>query len=307
METNKKSLLIGIFIVGAVAIFVALIWILGSGLIFSNNITYVMYFNESAKGLRKGAKVAFKGVSVGEVSEVNVILDSQTFLAKNQVIVTIDKNRLKTNSDNMFDFGMSAKKITNLLIKKGLRAQLQTESIVTGVLMINLDFDKSIPIKLSGKNEDFIEIPTKPSGLSQITQTLDKIKFDQAISKLTQILDNVDQFTSKGTLGKTIENLNVAVVELQKTTKQIGSVFEKMNGKISPIMDDVKMMTENASKTFEELQEFTNGLNGMVGDDSKFRYKLEETIESIDRASKSLSTLSDYLTRNPEAIIYGKK
>lgn len=307
METNKKSLLIGLFIVATSTIFVVLIWILGSGLIFSNKITYVMYFNESVKGLRKGAKVAFKGVSVGEVQEVNVILDSQTFLAKNQVIVTIDKNRLKTNNEDLFDFGMSTKKMTNLLVDKGLRAQLQTESIVTGVLMINLDFDKTVPVKLFGRNEDFIEIPTKPSGISQITQTLDKIQFDQAIAKLMKILDNLDNFTSQASLGSTIKNLDSAIVELQKTTSYAGNVLKKVDKEIDPLVVDVKDVIQNTTQTFKDLQKTINGLNDIVGEDSKTKYKLEETIESINRASKSISTLTDYLTRHPDAVIYGKK
>ena len=141
MDTNKKALLIGTFIVFITAIFIMSVGVLGSGSFFTNKVKYIMYFNDSVKGLKKGAKVAFKGVTVGEVHEINIVLNQASFEAVNQVFVQIDRNRLKSYDDRLFDFGYGVKKMTQKLIKKGLKAQLQMESIVTGALMINLDFD----------------------------------------------------------------------------------------------------------------------------------------------------------------------
>ena len=94
MDTNKKALLIGIFIVLITAIFIISVGVLGSGSFFTNKVKYIMYFNDSVKGLKKGAKVAFKGVTVGEVHEINIVLNQASFAAVNQVVVQIDRNRL---------------------------------------------------------------------------------------------------------------------------------------------------------------------------------------------------------------------
>lgn len=306
METNKKAFMIGMFMLLSVILMIILVGVIGSGAFFSNKVKYVMYFNESVKGLRKGAKVAFKGVSIGEVVEVNIVLDQKTYVAENQIIVQVDRNRLKTYNDSLFDFGYGVKKMTKMLIDKGLKAQLQMESIVTGVLMINLDFNNNVPIKLLDHNTDYIEIPTMTSGLSQITQTLNKIPLEQMLSKLAKILDNVDELTSNNSISNITKDLDATIRNLKKATSEIGKVFEKLDGEIIPIMNNVNEMVKNADDTFKEFKLVVDNLEGMTDSDSKFRHQLDKTMESMARASKAVETLTDYLNRHPNAVIYGK-
>ena len=306
MDTNKKALLIGIFIVLITAIFIISVGVLGSGSFFTNKVKYIMYFNDSVKGLKKGAKVAFKGVTVGEVHEINIILNQASFEAVNQVVVQIDRNRLKSYDDRLFDFGYGVKKMTQKLIKKGLKAQLQMESIVTGVLMINLDFDNKYPPNFVDKNGDYIEIPTLPSGLSQITQTLNKIPLDHILSKFSKILDNLEKVTSNDAISNIIDNLDKTIKNLENATNEVNSVFKKVDVEILPIMKNLDEMVKEAKETFIELKDVTANLNDMSSDDSKFRYDLEKTMEALTRASKSVETLTDYLNRNPNAVIFGK-
>ncbi|MDD7474175.1 MAG: MlaD family protein [Pseudomonadota bacterium] len=306
MDTNKKALLIGTFIVFITAIFIMSVGVLGSGSFFTNKVKYIMYFNDSVKGLKKGAKVAFKGVTVGEVHEINIVLNQASFEAVNQVVVQIDRNRLKSYDDRLFDFGYGVKKMTQKLIKKGLKAQLQMESIVTGVLMINLDFDNKFPSNFVDKNGDYIEIPTLPSGLSQITQTLNKIPLDHILSKFSKILDNLEKVTSNDAISNIIDNLDKTIKNLENATNEVNSVFKKVDVEILPIMKNLDEMVKEAKETFIELKDVTANLNDMSSDDSKFRYDLEKTMEALTRASKSVETLTDYLNRNPNAIIFGK-
>lgn len=306
MDTNKKALLIGTFIVLITTIFVILVGVIGSGSFITNKVKYIMYFDESVKGLRKGAKVAFKGVTVGEVVEINIVLYQDTFVAANQVLVQIDRNRLKSYDDKLFDFGYGVKKMSQKLIDKGLKAQLQMESIVTGVLMINLDFYENIPIKLVDKNKDYIEIPTTPSGVSQIMQALNKFPADDLISKISKILDNLDGLTSDRKIASIIKNLDATIMNLEKASDGISKVFNKVDGEIVPIMKNLDDMIKEAKETFTELKDVTHNLDDMSSDDSKFRYDLEKTMEALKRASKSVETLTDYLNRNPNAVIYGK-
>ena len=306
MDTNKKALLIGTFVVLITSLFVVSVGVLGSGSFFTNKVKYILYFDESVKGLRKGAKVAFKGVTVGEVHEVNIVLNQVSFEAVNQVVVQIDRNRLKSYDDRLFDFGYGVKKMTQKLIDKGLKAQLQMESIVTGVLMINLDFYNNTPPKFIDKNGEYIEIPTMPSGLSQITQTLNKIPLDHILNKVSKIVDNLEELTSDDAISNIINNLDKTIKNLEKATSEVNSVFKKVDDEILPIMKNLDEMVKEAKETFIELRGVTSNLNDMSSDDSKFRYDLAKTMEALKRASKSVETLTDYLNRNPNAVIYGK-
>ncbi|MDP4918243.1 MAG: MlaD family protein, partial [Haliea sp.] len=77
-EERSHSVAIGGFIIGALLIVVAtLLFVLGSGL-GSDRSKVVMIFDSSVKGLSLGAPVTLRGVEVGQVTGINLLLDSAT-------------------------------------------------------------------------------------------------------------------------------------------------------------------------------------------------------------------------------------
>jgi paraquat-inducible protein B len=147
---------IGGFIVGAVVLAIAGVMTVGSGKLFTESIKCVMYFEGSIQGLYVGAAVNFRSVKVGSVMSIKMQLDRQNFDIRIPVIVEFPKGTggamEMLNADPRIPTDAMA-----ALIERGLRAQLQTDSLVTGLLFIQLDLPpatapeaapSAIPIKV---------------------------------------------------------------------------------------------------------------------------------------------------------------
>ena len=94
MSTKVSPTLIGAFVIGAVALIVIAILLLGSGRLFRQTRDFVLYFDNSVNGLRVGAPVKFKGVEVGSVKDIRLQLEKGAEVNKIPVIIEIDLEKL---------------------------------------------------------------------------------------------------------------------------------------------------------------------------------------------------------------------
>jgi len=153
-KTNKTA--IGIFVTGALALLVIGISVFGSGMLFKRSDKYALFFDGSVKGLTAGAPVVFRGVKIGDVKSVNLLYSPKTEDVHILVIIEVELTRVKGLSE---DVGYPN---YEELIKYGLRAKLETQSLVTGQLMISFDFYPDKPAKLVGIMKQYPELPTLP-------------------------------------------------------------------------------------------------------------------------------------------------
>ena len=144
-QANKTA--IGAFVVVAVALGVAAIIVFGSGKFFVKKDVYVAYFPGSVKGLRVGAPVVFRGVKIGEVTQIRLYADRRENIVQIPVILEVDPGNFK----NMGPPEENRREYLEKVIKSGLRAQLQMQSLVTGQLMINVDFYPDKPATVIGR------------------------------------------------------------------------------------------------------------------------------------------------------------
>ena len=186
MSHKANKTLIGVFVVGAVALAVISVLIFGSGRFFTERLTYVCYFQGSVKGLNVGAPVVFRGVRVGTISDISIESNIETLSIKIPVYIELEPKRFGQT-------GPSKDPKANLerLIKAGLRAQLELQSLVTGQLMIELDFHPHTPAKMVGNDTGYPEIPTIPSGMEELAKTIEKLPLDQLANKLTAAIAGI--------------------------------------------------------------------------------------------------------------------
>jgi MlaD protein len=78
MARKPNPALLGAFVVGAVILAVLGLVIFGGGKFFRSTQSWVAYFDESIKGLAVGAPVTFRGVKVGSVTDVKVVVDPKS-------------------------------------------------------------------------------------------------------------------------------------------------------------------------------------------------------------------------------------
>ncbi len=136
---NKKisPTLIGGFVLGALALLVIAVIAFGSGRLFRKTKEFVVYFDRDVNGLNIGAPVKFKGVEVGSVKNILLQLDQSLEVPSIPVLFEIDLKKITSRGGavTLLEDPTALK----AAIDRGLRAQLRTESLVTGVLYIGID------------------------------------------------------------------------------------------------------------------------------------------------------------------------
>src|SRR5512143_3429778 len=180
MGKPVSKILIGAFVLGALALTFGGIVVLGSGALFRDINEVVMFFEGSVGGLQVGAPVTFRGVAVGEVSGIKIVYDSEKSEFRIPVTAQIYPDRIQKLS-------LNHQKLTpQELMDMGLRAQLQLQSFITGQLSIQLDFYPGTPVRLvgaakAGFSSRVQEIPTIPTPIQKIEKSIEQIPLDEVI------------------------------------------------------------------------------------------------------------------------------
>jgi len=231
--------------------------------------TYQLIFKDSVRGLVPGAPVEFRGIPVGEVSEMAAQIDIKTFEFSVPVTISLDPQRLGVK---VFDLGpvmnleSMRRKMIDALVAHGVRAQLRTGNLLTGSVYVDLDFFPGSPPATVDWSQTPVQLPTTPGQFEATEATVENI-----IKKLDQV-----PFQEIGDdLHKALTQLDKALVTAQGTLSSARST-----------LDNTTNLTEPNSSQLQQLG---------------------GTLQEVSRAARSLRVLADYLERHPEALIRGKK
>ena len=204
MSKQASKSLIGAFILGALVLVIAGIVIFGSGKFLTNVQKNVMFFEGSVKGLQIGAPVVVRGVQIGHVTDILLEVNKRDLTAFIPVYIEVYQQKIvPIGDDHSYD-----QRFLQALIKKGLRAQLQLQSFVTGKLMVNLDFYPNTAIRLVGLEKRYPEIPTIHSGLEQLTKRLEELPLKQIADRLNDTLAGISRLLNSRDLQASIGSLN---------------------------------------------------------------------------------------------------
>ncbi len=330
MSKPVNKTLIGAFVLGAVALTVVSLMIFGSGKFFAPTKKFVMFFEGSVKGLNVGSPVIFRGVKIGEVTDIKLNFNPKDMTAVIPVYIEIDPKKFTVPEEFKSALKESEKKYLYIqpLIKKGFKGQLQMQSFVTGQLAINLDFYPDKPIKLVGLERKYPEIPTAPTGLEELTKTLENLPLKDIITKLDLTIDGIQKLVNSPETKESVESLN-------HTLKDTRKLVQNINDKIDPLMEsitktsdaahDALVQTKNTMSAIEvDAKELLQSAKGTIktteatlkqaertlaafSGDSRFAYELSNTLSELSGAARSMRVLSEYLERHPEALLTGKK
>ena len=192
MSKQANTKLIGGFVIGAVVLVMAGILLFGSGKLFTEQKKFVLFFEDDVKGLNVGAPVDFDGVKVGTVTDIKIVLNKKDLSLTIPVFIEIDPDKITFDS-KISELGKlvesknkGAKTFIQLMIDRGLRAQLEMQSLVTGQLGIHLDLHPDTPVRLVGAEPGIPEIPTARSALSALAETLEKLPIAEIADKIVK-------------------------------------------------------------------------------------------------------------------------
>ena len=309
---------------GAVVLAVATLFVLGGGEFLKKKYMRVMYFDGSVKGLKVGAPVTFRGVEIGTVTNISIRANPKDLTTRIPVIVEIDPASIETPGGYLGDQ-------IPLMIKRGLRAKLELQSMVTGQLQIELDYMPGTKANLEGGKSKYPEIPTVPSTLSKFAKDLEKLPLHEIAGRLSAVLASIEKFMDNPALSQSIHNLNQAILDMQKLVKNVDRQVDPLlgsataaighadelvlnvNKQIDPLAADLKKTATavtgaaNAARpAIKEVGKAFANIAALTGKGSEERRQLDRTLKELQAAARSIKVWADYLERHPEALIRGK-
>jgi paraquat-inducible protein B len=332
MAKQANKTVIGAFVVGALALIVAGVLIFGSGRFLAAQDTYVMYFTGSVKGLNVGAPVVLRGVKIGSVKDIMLRYDPKDVSVLIPVIIEIEPERVAKLQDTKVSSRRERRENLQQLIERGLRAQLETQSFVTGQLMIQVDIHPDEPLRLVGGDSPYPEIPTIPSSMEEIQKTLDKVietfrklPLEELVAKLLHTVEGIDNLVNSPDMTASIKSLHQALEEIRKFVANLDREFiplassveetldagrklvKNVDSKIDPVVNGIDETTEAARKALEAAEQVLVSVEDMLDKDSPLRYQFNDALEQITSAARSFRVLCDQLEQHPESLLRGRK
>ena len=325
---NKKisPTLIGGFVLGALALLVIAVIAFGSGRLFRKTKEFVVYFDRDVNGLNIGAPVKFKGVEVGSVKNILLQLDQSLEVPSIPVLFEIDLKKITSRGATVTLLEDPA--ALKAAIDRGLRAQLRTESLVTGVLYIGIDLFPGTPIKfVQAAGSKYPEIPAVPTTLERVEVTageilakLSEVDFKGMMDSVSRAVDGVGQLVNSPALKSALQRLDQmmpkidqAIAEIRKTTGNLDGNITTLSANLEQTSDAARGAMQQASLTMKqtdaalkEAEAAMINIRGISDPDSITFYELGRSLREVSAAARSLRLLSDSVQRNPRSLIFGK-
>ncbi|MFC1828224.1 MlaD family protein [Thermodesulfobacteriota bacterium] len=275
MSKQASKTMIGGFVVGAIALLFAGIMIFGSGRFFSETHTFVMYFEGSVKGLEVGGPVMFRGVKIGTVRDIKLRANYADMTVQIPVFVEIDGRRIDDVEEN--DRELSPEDVLEDWRENGLRAQLKMRSLITGQMMVELDFRPDTPLNLMGDGE-VPEIPTIPSGIEELAKIFEEAQFGKLFKKLMSAVEAIETVVNSP--------------EMQQLPGSVNATLEETRQLVRNMDEKVTLLAASIDETSRDYGNLARSVDGRV---EPLATGFEETIRDFQTLARNLDAQIDKL------------
>jgi paraquat-inducible protein B len=333
MSKQASPTLIGAFVVGAIALVVVGLLVFGSGRFFAERLTLVTYFPGSVKGLRVGAPVNFRGVRIGEVTSIQVLYDEKDGSMVIPVVMEVLPEQVTVIDAT--DAQRSARADVEDLIQRGLRAQLQFDSLVTGLLSIDLDLHPDARVEVVRMHvrqlNNYLEVPAIASRLEELEQSLaaavqevpgllndihgllTKIASSNAAENIDKILANVAHFTDG------LDRATPAIDRMVKQTEQSVSRLQRVADSVDQILTSNREAIDAAigelRSTMVAVRRAADQVNNMVAENRQGMrdftdtglYEITGLAQDAQRMVNQITRVTEQLERDPARFFFGDR
>ncbi len=342
MSREANPTIIGGFVLGAVALVVIGILVFSSGSWMRERLYLVTYFPGSVQGLSVGAQVQFQGVPIGQVVDIGLdyIADRDSF--RIPVHYEVWPKTIHVLGDLE---GTEPKELLQRLVdERGLRAQLESVSFVTGQYLVTLSLNPSLPKRtLETAPGGNIRVPAIAATRDRVQEMLENLKLDELVNTATETLEAINKLVAANETRSALNNLN-------QTLAGIASLVEAVDQKIKPLTEranttlneyqqlaetlrngaepllrelsqatravtavaarvetQVDPVASSAQTALDEAARAMRSISELTSESSPTRYELDQLLATATRAASSIRSLADYLERHPESLLQGKR
>jgi len=265
---------------------------------YTRRIPVISYFPGSVSGLARGSEVTMHGLQIGRVTDVRLEYDPAKDAIVAPVRYEIEPERIVGVGHQVFKTDQEA---VEAVLSKGLRASLQSASLITGQQNVALDFvTDAPPATVTMEEGDFVLPTTEGGGFAGLASSandllgkVNTIPFDQIGQSLNGILKSVNDMTQGPQLKKALTDLSAMIASAQ-------GMVQRLDTKQLP------ELTAGLEKTLTSANKLVLSLDSGYGDNTKFNRDLDRLMAQTTDAVRSIRALADLLARHPEALVKGR-
>ena len=267
-------------------------------------VPYVLYFEDTVRGLNTGAPVEFRGIRVGTVKDIRMERDPDGEGIRIPVLITLEPERVPLSESDPASHRPPDEKafreMMENLVARGMRARLSTGNLLTGQLFVDFEFlpDASpASIDYSGR---YPVIPTAPtplanllSSLEGILAKLEKLPLEEIGAHLLAATVSLDELLSDPRLKVVPERMDSLLLTMDQKSGPLLDELHKLGG-------DLRGVTEEAQKTLRALRKSASSQGAMGAEALR-------ALQEFSGAARAVRSVADYLERHPEALLQGKR
>ncbi len=320
---RPSATLIGVFVLGALALIAAAILFFGGGAVFKQRFTAVSYFPGSVAGLQIGAPVTYRGVRVGQVKSVGIRIDPEPTHSIVQVNMELAPEAVQGHGNSSTQEALPA------LIERGLTAQLVLQSFVTGMLQVELDFRPGVKALRLGQSLDLPEIPTVASPFQALTDQLQTLDIAAAVTALQRTLASMDALLTNPALKQTIDGLPALLVDLRQTVKTVDREVHNFSttgqrsisetaASLQSTLASVQKLAQDVDReavstltvargTLQNADTAVDGIKVLVDPRGQTVIQVQDAVDDLAATAARLRDLSERVDRDPSVLIRGRR
>lgn len=310
-RANPK--IVGAFIIGGSLLLLLAIGALVSGRFFTKSTSFCVFFPESVRGLQIGSPVTFRGVPLGQVTSIEAYMTGKKDVSIDiQVTFQVDLERIHDPSGVVRQLRqMAPAEAAKALAEEGLRAELQSTSLVTGQLYIDLDFHPEAPPRIVDVPTRYPQLPTAPTKMQQLGDRIQRLSTALADLPVETIARNVIEtlaavrdLARNPDIARALASAGAAGKDLSRTLGSVDRLVSEVRGKVNAV-DVVAVVTE-LRLTLQEAQKGLSQIQATLAGTGGAQRELSHALSEVARAAAAVRTLAEYLERNPSALVEGK-
>jgi len=332
---------IGGFTLGALALLVAGLFIFGGGEAFNaDKVRFVVFLESSLNGLDVGAPVKMQGVKIGEVKEISLLFDSNSDKLYKPVVIEINRSLLSGSGGSPLPkvVEMSREQLQvhrDRLVANGFRARLEMQSLLTGLLYVDLDTYPDKPPQFANlEYQGLLEIPGIPptsvelrNTAEEVAQKLRNLPLEQIVQDFADSLREIKSLLASQELKKTqvalantleevettvhilnrnleplLKNTSATAASTDGLVKDTQILIKQLQQDLPQLMAGTDKTLQAATVALQKAEDSLQRVDAAVGPESA----LTETLLAVKQAARAIRDLGDYLERHPEAVLSGK-
>jgi len=268
---------------------------------YSRKISVISFFPGSVRGLGPGSEVTMHGLAIGHVTSVALSYDPAKDTIVAPVRYEVEPERIVGIGNHVF---ASTHEAVQNVLQRGLRASLESASLITGQQMVTLDFVRDAPpASVTMDGEDFVLPTTGGTGLAglqasatALLEQVSAIPFKQIGDNLAGILQSTNNLTNGPQVQKSLEDLSATLASAKQ-------VLQHIDASTSKVLPEI---TAGLEKTLTNANKLMLSFNSGYGENTQFSRDVGRLLIQLNDAVRSIRSLTDMLARHPEALIKGR-